>query len=397
MNANEIIETEKQVILGTYTRPNFVITRGEGVYLYDSEGKRYLDFIAGISVNALGHGDKQTLHVLDEQAKQLWHCSNLYYTEPQVRLAKLLVENTFADKVFFGNSGAEAIEGAIKFARKWAANVKGEDSFEIIAFRNSFHGRTMGSLSATGQPRFWEDFAPMLPGFKFASYNDLDSVKELINDQTCAILVEPIQGEGGIYPAEKEFLQGIKDLCDEHNCLLIVDEIQCGLGRTGTFNAYEQYDIIPDMMTLAKPIAGGLPMGVVLLNDKIGGYIRPGNHGSTFGGGPLVASVAEHIVRRISEPGFLDHIRKMSEYLFSQLNELKKDFAEIVAVRGRGLMVGIELNDSPQPLIDACAENGLLVCKTGGKAFRMLPPLIIEKEHVDEAIEKLARAMREVV
>ena len=396
MNAKEIIETEKQVILGTYSRPDFVITHGDGVYLYDSEGKRYLDFIAGISVNALGHGDEQTLHVLDEQAKQLWHCSNLYYTEPQVRLAKLLVENTFANKVFFGNSGAEAIEGAIKFARKWAAGTKGENSFEIIAFQNSFHGRTMGSLSATGQPRFWQDFTPMLPGFKFATYNDLESVKELINDRTCAILVEPIQGEGGIYPAEKEFFHGIKKLCDEHNCLLILDEIQCGLGRTGTFNAYEQYDIIPDMMALAKPIAAGLPMGVVLLNDMVAAFIQPGNHGSTFGGGPLVASVAEHIVRRISEPRFLENVQKISEYLFSKLNELKKDFSEIVTVRGKGLMIGVELQDSPQPLIDACAENGLLVCKTGGNAFRLLPPLIIEKEHVDEAIEKLTKAFREV-
>ncbi len=396
MNANEIIETEKQVILGTYTRPDFVITRGEGVYLYDSKGRRYLDFIAGISVNALGHSDPHVLHVLQDQAKQLWHCSNLYYSEPQVRLAKLLVKNTFADKVFFANSGTEAMEGAIKFARKWAVNNKGKDSFKIIAFQNSFHGRTMGALSATGQPRFWEDFEPMLPGFKFANYNDLESVKELINDKTCAILVEPIQGEGGIYPADKEFLKGINDLCNEHNCLLIVDEIQCGLGRSGTFNAYDQYDIQPDMMTLAKPIAGGLPMGAVLLNDKVAEYIRPGNHGSTFGGGPLVASVAEHIVQRISEPEFLDHVGKVSKYLFSQLNKLKNDFAKIEAIRGKGLMIGIELNDSPQLLIDACAKNGLLVCKTGGNAFRLLPPLIIEKEHVDEAVEKLGMAMREI-
>jgi len=380
-------------MLGTYSRPEFVISHGEGVYLYDTDGKKYLDFVTGIAVNAFGYNDKQTQKALIKQSERLWHCSNLYYTEPQVELAELLVENTFADKVFFCNSGTEAIEAAIKFARKWAARSQGKEHFQIIAFNKSFHGRTYGALSATGQPKFRENFGPMLPGFDFAEFNDLESVKKLITEKTIAVLVEPIQGEGGIYPATLEFLQGLRQLCDENNCLLVLDEIQCGFGRTGSFCAYEQYGIIPDMMTVAKPIAGGLPLGAVLLKEKIALHIKPGDHGTTFGGGPLVTFVAHDILKRISQKSFLDSVKEKSQYFFGQLIILQKKVAGIKSIRGMGLMIGIELEVDPQTVINKCAENGLLICKTGGNAVRFLPPLILKNKHIDEAINKFKNAL----
>jgi len=393
MKTLDIITKEKKVMLGTYSRPEFVISHGEGVYLYDTDGKKYLDFVTGIAVNAFGYNDKQTQKALIKQSERLWHCSNLYYTEPQVELAELLVENTFADKVFFCNSGTEAIEAAIKFARKWAARSQGKEHFQIIAFNKSFHGRTYGALSATGQPKFRENFGPMLPGFDFAEFNDLESVKKLITEKTIAVLVEPIQGEGGIYPATLEFLQGLRQLCDENNCLLVLDEIQCGFGRTGSFCAYEQYGIIPDMMTVAKPIAGGLPLGAVLLKEKIALHIKPGDHGTTFGGGPLVTFVAHDILKRISQKSFLDSVKEKSQYFFGQLIILQKKVAGIKSIRGMGLMIGIELEVDPQTVINKCAENGLLICKTGGNAVRFLPPLILKNKHIDEAINKFKNAL----
>jgi len=387
MKTKDIITSEKKVLLGTYTRPEFVISHGEGVYLYDTDGKKYLDFVSGIAVNAFGYNDKQTQKALREQSEKLWHCSNLYHTEPPMRLAELLVENTFADKVFFCNSGTEAIEAAIKFARKWASTIPGKEDFQVIAFNKSFHGRTYGALSATGQPKFWENFGPMLPGFDFAEFNDLESVKKLISEKTVAVLVEPIQGEGGVYPATPEFFQGLKELCEKNNCLLILDEIQCGFGRTGSFCAYEQYNIIPDMMTVAKPIAGGLPLGAVLLTDKIAVHIKPGDHGTTFGGGPLVTFVAHDILNRIKHKSFLDSVKEKSLYLFEQLSKLQENVPGISSIRGRGLMVGIELEVDPGTVIKKCAKEGLLICKTGGNAVRFLPPLIVENLLIDEAIK----------
>ncbi len=396
MTTTEIIEAERRVLLGTYARPKFVLTHGEGVHVFDKDGKRYLDFVAGIAVNGLGHADPGAVRTLQEQAANLWHCSNLYYTEPQVRLAKLLVEKTFADKVFLANSGTEAVEGAIKLARKWGKETKGRDGFEIVAFENSFHGRSLGALSATGQAKFREDFEPMVPGFCFAAFNDLDSTAALISPRTCAVLVEPVQGEGGVYPAEMEFLQGLRRLCDERRCLLILDEIQCGLGRTGTFCAYEQYGIRPDMMVIAKPLAGGLPMGAILMTDEIAGHVKVGNHGSTFGGGPLIASVAEYVVQKISQPGFLEQVRENGEYLRWQLEKLRPVCPEIIAVRGQGLMFGVELSIAAQPVIASCAEHGLLVCKAGDTTLRLVPPLIVERPHIDEAVRILKLAFQTV-
>jgi len=393
MKTKDIIATEKKVILGTYTRPEFVISHGDGVYLFDTDGKKYLDFVSGIAVNAFGYNNKQTQAALREQSERLWHCSNLYYTQPQVELAELLVYNTFADKVFFCNSGTEAIEAAIKFARKWASAARGKENFQIITFNRSFHGRTYGALSATGQPKFWENFGPMLPGFDFAEFNDLESVKKLISAKTVAILVEPVQGEGGVYTADPEFLQGLRQLCDENNCLLILDEIQCGFGRTGTFCAYEQYGILPDMMTVAKPIAGGLPLGAVLLKDNIAAHIKPGEHGTTFGGGPLVTFVAHDILKRICQRSFLDSVKEKSQYLIEKLHELQAKVPGISSIRGKGLMIGIELKVDPGTVIKKCAEDGLLICKTGGNAVRFLPPLIVEKDHIDEALVKFENVL----
>lgn len=396
MTTADIIETEKRVLLGTYARPKFVLTHGEGVHVFDKDGKRYLDFVAGIAVNGLGYADKGAIAILQEQAANLWHVSNLYYTEPQVRLAQLLVEKTFADKVFLANSGAEAVEGAIKLARKWGKETKGQDAFEIVAFDNSFHGRSLGALSATGQAKYRESFKPMLPGFRFAAFNDLAAAAAQIVPQTCAVIVEPVQGEGGVHPADAEFLRGLRRLCDEQRCLLILDEIQCGLGRTGAFCACEPYGIQPDVMVIAKPLAGGLPIGAILMTDEVARHVKVGDHGSTFGGGPLIASVAEYVVRKISQPAFLEQVREIGEYLRARLEELVPVCPEIVALRSRGLMFGLDLTIAAQPVVESCAEYGLLVCKAGEKTLRLLPPLIVERPHVDEAVRLLEHAFQSV-
>ena len=394
MTKQELIETEKQVLLNTYTRPPFVISHGKGMYLYDTDGNRYLDFMAGIAVNAVGYGDEGLLKVLNEQARKLWHCSNLFYNEPQVRLAKLLVDNTFADKVFFSNSGSESIEGAIKFARKLGHADASAPRTEIISFRNSFHGRTMGALSATGQEKFQQGFEPLLPGFVFAEFNDLDSVARLVNANTCAILVEPVQGEGGIFPAEKGFMQGLAALAAKNGCLIILDEIQCGLGRTGRFCAHEHYGMAPDIMALAKPIAGGLPLGAILVNDRVAAHIQAGNHGSTFGGGPLVTAVAEYVVSRILAKGFLDHVRETGAHLLSRLAQLQQSYPVLSAIRGTGLMVGVEFTIEIKKIMQTCQQNGLLLCKSGDKILRFLPPLIAEKSHIDEALHIFENALQ---
>lgn len=392
----EFIKLEQRVLLNTYARPDFVITRGEGCYLYDSTGKAYLDFVAGIAVCTFGHAEPRSQAVLADQAARLWHCSNLYHSEPQVRLAEFLVEHTFADKVFFSNSGTEAIEATIKFARKWGRAIKGEGCFEIISMNRSFHGRTYGALSSTGQTSLHEGFAPMLPGFLFAEFNDLESVRSLISEKTCAVLVEPVQGEGGIYPASQEFMQGLRRLCDERQVLLILDEIQCGFGRTGTFCAHESYGITPDMMAAAKPIATGLPLGAVLLTDAVASHIKPGDHGTTFGGGPLATSVALDVLSRIAVPDFLKQVREKGDYFSERLRQVQRQFNAVVAVRNRGLMLAIELSVEPKALIHACAEEGLLICKTGGPSVRFLPPLIVTLEQIDEGVEKLKRALAKI-
>ncbi len=396
MNAKEIIETEHRVHLQTYARSEVVFSHGQGVYLYDTDGNAYLDFVAGIAVNALGHCDAHLQRALTEQAARLWHCSNLYYSEPQVRLAQILVDNSFADKVFFCNSGTEAMEGAIKFARKWATTNKGKDCYDIIAFNRSFHGRTMGALSATGQAKYWEGFQPMLPGFQFANFNDLEDVKRRIGPNTAAILVEPVQGEGGIHPADQDFMQGLRELCHRHQCLLMLDEIQCGLGRTGKLFAYEHYHIQPDIVALAKPLAAGLPIGAILMTEEIAGTIKPGDHGSTFGGGPLVAHIAVQTVKRILDSSLLDQVTQNGRYLISQLAQRLASFDEVTAIRGLGLMIGVDFQLDVKQIISASLKNGLIVARAGENTLRLTPPLIVERSHIDEAIDKLIHSIQHV-
>ena len=384
MNKEEIIQAEKDYVLHTYNRPEVVFTKGEGVYLYDTDGNKYLDFVAGIAVNALGHSDTEWTETVQAQAGQLTHISNLYHTEAHVQLAKRLVDHSFADKVFFCNSGAEANEAAVKFARKWARqNGEGKKS-KLVAFSHSFHGRTMGSLSVTHKQKYREPFEPLLPGVTFAEFNDLDSAKEAITDEVCAVILEPIQGEGGIYPATPEFLHGVRQLCDEHRALLIFDEVQCGLGRTGHLWAHEALGVMPDIMTLAKPLAGGLPIGAVLVTDEVASAIEPGDHGSTFAGGVLVCKAAQVVFDRVNQPQFLQRVQDNGAYLQHRLQTLESE--QIIAVRGLGLMVGLELKTAVAPIVAAARDKGLILVGAGENVIRFVPPLIVNREQIDEAV-----------
>ena len=387
MKTDEVIALEKQVILQTYTRPPFVLERGNGVHLFDTEGNRYLDFVSGIAVNAFGYGDYDILETLKSQASRLIHCSNLYFTEPQVELARLLVAHSFADKAFFCNSGTEAIEGVIKFARRWGHERFDQPKTRIITMTGSFHGRTYGALSATGQPRFQRGFEPMVPGFATAPFNDLEAVRETVTEDTCAILVEPLQGESGVNPADQAFLEGLRSLCDERKMLLIFDEIQFGLARSGALFAYQHFGVEPDLMPLAKPLAGGLPVGAVLLRDEVAQYLVPGDHGTTFGGGPLVCSVACKVFEKMMDPKLLEQIKERGAYLHAALNRLKSRRPQIKEVRGFGLIAGVVTEYEPKVLVEAFRKRNVLVCTSGKDAVRFLPPLIIEKQHVDEVVD----------
>ena len=338
MNAQEIVDLENRYVLQTYGRAPFVLERGEGLYLYDLAGKRYLDFVAGIAVNALGYGDPEVLAAIQEQSHRLIHVSNLYQTVPQAYLAQMLVENSFADRVFFCNSGTEAVEGALKFARKHSLTRFGPGKHEVVAFTGSFHGRTLGALATTAREKYRKPFEPLMPGAQFGTFNDLESARRLVGQQTCAVIVEPVQGEGGIYMASGEFLKGLRALCDEAGALLIFDEVQCGLGRTGYLWAHQYYGVTPDIMTLAKPLGGGLPMGATLLTQAVADTIEKGDHGSTFAANCLVAAVAQVVFRRVSDPAFLAAVRARGEHLGAALSELQGRNRDLVRdVRGRGL------------------------------------------------------------
>ncbi|HIP97038.1 MAG TPA: aspartate aminotransferase family protein, partial [Anaerolineae bacterium] len=380
----------------TYKRPPFVIERGEGVYLYDTEGRRYLDFVGGIAVNALGYGPPEVLAAIRDQAAKLIHVSNLYHTIPHAELAKLLVENSFADRVFFCNSGTEAIEGALKFARKWAKTNFGEDKIGIVAFSGSFHGRTFGALATTSREKYRKPFEPLLPGVTFARFNDVDSARAVVNEKTCAVIVEPLQGEGGVHPAREDFLVALRELCDAHNALLIFDEVQCGLGRTGTLWAHQPYGVQPDLMALAKPLGGGLPIGATLLTQRVADVITVGDHGSTFAANALICAVAQAVFRRLSDEDFLAGVREKGEYLAAKLEALKEKHPCLVEVRGRGLIWGLELTVKAEGLIARGYEEGLIVCSAGEKVSRLLPPLVVEKEHLDLAVEKLDGLLAQV-
>jgi predicted acetylornithine/succinylornithine family transaminase len=402
MDAQEIIQAESDYVVNTYVRPEIVFTHGKGPYLYDTTGKRYLDFTSGIAVTALGHSDPDWVAAVNEQAGKLVHVSNLYHTEPHAQLARRLVENSFAAKVYFCNSGAEANEAAIKFARKYAhksarKSATAPDSTssktQIVAFSGGFHGRTMGALATTYKAQYRDPFAPLMPGVTFSPYNDLQTASEVITGDTCAVIVEPIQGEGGVNPATPEFLQGLRQLCDEHQALLIFDEVQCGLGRTGSLWAHEAYGVKPDIMTLAKPLAGGLPIGATLVTQAVAATIQPGDHGSTFAAGPLVCCAAEVVFDRVSQPYFLDQIRENGAYLKHRLATLEQE--DIVQVRGAGLLVGVEMKAAVAPLITSAREKGLLVINAGEKVLRLAPPLIVGRAEIDKAINIIDQAISE--
>ncbi len=392
MDAQTVIQWEHAYVLGTYVRPPVVFTHGKGVWLYDSEGNAYLDLVAGIAVNALGYGNEDIPRIMADQARKLIHVSNLYHTEPHVRLARLLCEHSFADKVFFCNSGAEANEAAIKFSRKYARTHHGEGKTTIVAFEGAFHGRTFGALAITPRPHYQDPYRPLMPHVRILPFNDIAAAREGITEDVAAVFVEPIQGEGGIRPAEEAFLHALREITQEVDALLVFDEVQCGLARTGTLWAHEQYGVTPDILTVAKPLAGGLPMGAVLVTDKVAQVMEPGDHATTFGGGAVVSAVGEYVVSRLSDKDFLDHVREVGEHLMARLRDIEDP--RIVDIRGRGLMVGIEMSVDVRPVVQASLDHGLVLVNAGPNVIRMVPPLIISKEEVDEAVDRFVQTLK---
>jgi len=403
----QIVEDEAKYVVQTYVRPEIVFTHAEGARMYDAHGKEYLDFAAGIAVNALGHGESRWLSALTEQAGTISHTSNLFHTVPQVKLAKRLVESSFADKVFFANSGTEANEAALKFARKWARINAGIDPYdadataphEIISFTSSFHGRTMGALALTYKQQYKTPFAPMIGGTSMVKWLDFDAIAQAVQKgKTAAVIVEPLQGEGGIYAASNEYLQHLRDLCDEAGALLIFDEVQCGLGRTGNLWAHEHFGVEPDMMTLAKPLAGGLPIGALLVRQHVAVAMKPGDHGSTFAGNPLVCHAALSVVDTIAQPQFLQEVTSKGERLREGLRKALAGNAHVKEVRGLGLIVGIQLDTAASEVCTKARDLGLIVITAGpGDVVRMVPPLNITNEDVDIAIDIMTQAFAEVL
>ncbi|MCO6453434.1 MAG: aspartate aminotransferase family protein [Caldilineales bacterium] len=388
------IELEQQYLVHAYARSPMALDNGHGVWLQDTEGNSYLDLVAGIAVNALGYGDPELAEVIRERASKPYHFSNLYHSEPMARLAARLVEATpFADRVHFQNSGTESTEAAMKFARKWARENYGEGKTNIVAFSGAFHGRTMGALAATPRPKYQDPFKPLMPGVRLAEFNDPASAAAAIDDSVCAVIVEPVQGEGGVHPASNEFMIALRELTHRHNALLILDEVQCGVGRTGTFWAHEPYGILPDILCAAKPLAVGLPIGAVLVTNRVAEVIRPGDHGTTFAGGPFVTAVADVVVRRISDPDFLQQVRNTGAYFKERLEEINSP--HIQEVRGRGLMLGVQLDIPAIPLVQAGYQKGMLLLNAGPDVLRLIPPLIITPAEVDIAIDRLSALLSE--
>ena len=390
---NKKIQEEEQQLFQLYNRFPLVLDHGEGVYLYDTDGKKYLDFAAGIAVMSLGYQNKELEESLTEQIKKLCHTSNLFYHENGGAAAEALNRVSGMDHVFFTNSGTEAIEGALKTARKYAA-LKGNGRFEIIAMEDSFHGRSMGALSVTGTAAYREPFEPLIPGVRFARFNDLDSVKANITDKTCAILLEPLQGEGGIHPATQGFMEGIRALCDEQDILMICDEIQCGMGRTGSMFAWQEYGVRPDILTMAKAIGNGIPVGAFAVTEQVAAHsMKPGDHGTTYGGNPLACMAVKKVVEIFEKEKIVEHVRKIAPYLTKRLDELVEEMDCVTERRGKGLIQGIVVKKPAGEVINRAIEEGLLIISAKGNVLRFVPPLIIEKEHIDEMIEKLKRAL----
>jgi acetylornithine aminotransferase len=376
--------------MNTYARTPISIVRGRGTRVYDLEGREYLDFVAGIAVNVLGHSHPDLIAALQKQAQHLLHASNLYFTEPQVKLAQALVEHSFAEKVFFCNSGAEANEAAIKLARRYAHQKYGPDRYEIITMLQSFHGRTMATLSATGQEKVQKGYEPLVPGFTHVPFNDLPAIEKALSGATAAVMLEPIQGEGGVHVAERSYLQSLRDLCRQRDVLLILDEVQTGMGRTGTLFAYEQFGIEPDIMTLAKGLGGGVPIGACLATNEVAAAFTPSAHASTFGGNPLACSAALAVLRVLTEGKLLARGRTAGQYLAKGLLDIKERVPHVKDVRGLGLLYGMELTIDGKPIVADCLDRGLLINCTMDRVLRFVPPLIITQFEIDRLLDVLA-------
>ncbi|MCI9464527.1 MAG: aspartate aminotransferase family protein [Lachnospiraceae bacterium] len=385
MKMKEYIDEAEKALLHTYNRYQVVLDKGEGVYLYDIEGKKYLDFVSGIAVFALGYQNKEYNDALKAQIDKVIHTSNYYYNVPAIEAAKKLKEISGMDRVFFTNSGAEAVEGAIKAARKYAYLKDGGTDHEIIAMNNSFHGRTYGALSVTGNPHYREAFEPMIGNIRFADLNDFDSVLSNVNEKTCAILFETVQGEGGLYPASEDFMQKVKKLCEERDILLILDEIQCGMGRTGYMYAWQKFGIRPDIMTTAKALGCGVPVGAFLMTEKVGQHsLAAGDHGTTYGGNPLACAAVCKVIELFEKEHVLDHVREVSAYLEEKLDELCAEYDVFEQRRGTGLMQGLVCREPVRDIIDKAMAGGLILINAGSHIIRFVPPLVITKQHVDE-------------
>ncbi len=394
MSKETYIAEAEENILHTYNRFSLVIDHGEGVYLYDTDGKEYLDFAAGIAVQAFGYHNKEYGDALKAQIDKVMHTSNLYYNVPIIRAAERLAAASGMDRVFFTNSGTEAIEGAVKAAKKYAYTRDGHAGHEIIAMNHSFHGRTIGALSVTGNSHYREPFEPLMPGVKFADFNDLESVKALINGKTCAVILETVQGEGGIYPATEEFLKGVRALCDEHDILLILDEIQCGMGRTGEMFAWQHYGVKPDIMTSAKALGCGVPVGAFLMTESVAEKsLKPGDHGTTYGGNPFVGAAVDKVLEMMEREHITEHVKEIAPYLEKRLDELVDSYDFLTERRGLGLIQGVVSKKPVGQIAAEALKEGLIVITAGADVLRFVPPLIIEKKHVDEMTEKLKKVL----
>jgi acetylornithine/N-succinyldiaminopimelate aminotransferase len=391
MPTEELKQSAEQYLMNTYAREPISIVRGRGTKVYDLEGREYIDFVGGIAVNILGHGHPDLVLAIQKQAAHLIHTSNLYFSEPQVKLAQVLVDHSFADKVFFCNSGAEANEAAIKLARRYSHNKYGAGRFGIVTMKQSFHGRTMATLTATGQEKVQKGYDPLLPGFSHVTFNHLAELEQAVSNQTAAIMLEPIQGEGGVYVADRDYLKAVRELCTQKDILLIFDEVQTGMGRTGTLFAYEQLGVEPDVMTLAKGLGGGMPIGACLAKDHVAKAFGPGSHASTFGGNPLACATALAVLRVLLEGRVLDQARRMGDYLGKGLSECKDRHRLVREVRGLGLMQGIEVEIDAKNVVADCLKRGILINATGEHVLRFVPPLIVSQAEIDRLIETLSQ------
>ncbi len=396
MNTEEILSLGKAHIMNTYGRFPMSIVKGSGTIVWDADGKSYLDFVTGLAVTSLGHANPDIVSVITEQAGAILHSSNLYWVEPQAKLAQMLCTHSFADKAFFGNSGAEANEGAIKLARKYAKKNYGNEKYNIVTLKNSFHGRTLATLTATGQEKYQKGYEPLPAGFSYVEINNLNEMEAAVNERTAAVIIEPIQGEGGVYPVPQEFLQKVRDLCDHHHALLIFDEVQCGMGRTGKLFAHEWHGIKPDIMTLAKALGNGVPIGAMLATDRVASAFQPGDHASTFGGNHLATAVGCKVMEIMTADGFLEGVQQKSRHFTDKLNQLARKFHLDGEVRGLGLMLGLPAAQGTE-IVNYCCEHGLLLNCIGAATLRFLPPLTVSTAEMDQAVEILEQAIAHIV